>query len=307
MIIGLLSVILYNGFSVFWPKAVIEIDIDRSASNELGGRQIVAGIVTSKEFVSNDWSLNSKQAPREEWQLFLGNKDVLGVSYKYFDRNEILDIRFPEDLIVLERQEYGNAIVYPVRLTFGEGEQLAATDPFFSKTLNRLIQESDERRRKIRDIEFKKIGAFNDRLETLRLRKIQIERNEPLSESDLLELSSIERETKESEANFRTLATEARFIRDLQNQATLDYKLASGEPGTITIGEIFDYYYPNRLGIFGKIGVFTRHIADFLTTEPREANTEGGVFPAIFGTFIMTLLMTIAVTPFGVLSAIYLR
>ncbi|HSX82020.1 MAG TPA: phosphate ABC transporter permease PstA, partial [Candidatus Saccharimonadia bacterium] len=45
----------------------------------------------------------------------------------------------------------------------------------------------------------------------------------------------------------------------------------------------------------------------FLSEEPREANTEGGVFPAIFGTFVMTLLMSLAVTPFGVLAALYLR
>src|SRR5262249_7332584 len=43
------------------------------------------------------------------------------------------------------------------------------------------------------------------------------------------------------------------------------------------------------------------------TDEPRNANTEGGVFPAIFGTITMTLLMTIGVVPFGVLAALYLR
>ena len=48
-------------------------------------------------------------------------------------------------------------------------------------------------------------------------------------------------------------------------------------------------------------------IQRLLTDEPREANTEGGIFPAIFGTFVMTLLMSLAVVPFGVLAAIYLR
>ncbi|MEI6535262.1 MAG: phosphate ABC transporter permease PstA [Verrucomicrobiaceae bacterium] len=45
----------------------------------------------------------------------------------------------------------------------------------------------------------------------------------------------------------------------------------------------------------------------FLTQDPREANTEGGIFPAIFGTFVMTLMMSVLVTPFGVIAAIYLR
>lgn len=45
----------------------------------------------------------------------------------------------------------------------------------------------------------------------------------------------------------------------------------------------------------------------FIVDDPREANTEGGIFPAIFGTFIMTLLMSALVTPVGVIGATYLR
>jgi phosphate transport system permease protein len=46
---------------------------------------------------------------------------------------------------------------------------------------------------------------------------------------------------------------------------------------------------------------------DFLSDDPREANTEGGIFPAIFGTVLMVLLMSMLVTPFGVIAAVYLR
>ena len=44
-----------------------------------------------------------------------------------------------------------------------------------------------------------------------------------------------------------------------------------------------------------------------MTAEPREANTEGGIFPAIFGTVMMVMLMSVFVTPFGVVAAVYLR
>ena len=65
-------------------------------------------------------------------------------------------------------------------------------------------------------------------------------------------------------------------------------------------------YYPNQLTLSSRAGWFLRNLWVFLSSEPREANTEGGVFPAIFGTFVMTLLMSILVTPFGVLAAMYL-
>ena len=56
-----------------------------------------------------------------------------------------------------------------------------------------------------------------------------------------------------------------------------------------------------------KLGFYFDKVAEFILDDPREANTEGGVFPAIFGTVMMVILMSIMVTPFGVVAAVYLR
>jgi len=48
-----------------------------------------------------------------------------------------------------------------------------------------------------------------------------------------------------------------------------------------------------------RVGLFITRLWRFVTESPREANTDGGVWPAIFGTMLMTLLMTIFVVPFG--------
>ncbi len=45
---------------------------------------------------------------------------------------------------------------------------------------------------------------------------------------------------------------------------------------------------------------------EFLTAPPRESMTAGGIFPAIYGTFILVILMSIFVLPFGIITAIYL-
>jgi len=44
---------------------------------------------------------------------------------------------------------------------------------------------------------------------------------------------------------------------------------------------------------------------DFITKAPREGMTAGGIFPAIFGTVALVILMIIAVLPVGVMTAIY--
>ncbi len=50
---------------------------------------------------------------------------------------------------------------------------------------------------------------------------------------------------------------------------------------------------------------WTRISWEFLSGDPREGMTAGGIFPAIFGTALLVLLMTIFVVPLGVLVAIY--
>jgi phosphate transport system permease protein len=54
-------------------------------------------------------------------------------------------------------------------------------------------------------------------------------------------------------------------------------------------------------------GGASRLSLEFLTTSPDQGMTAGGIFPAIVGTAILTLLMTVAVMPVGVLTAVYLH
>ncbi len=62
------------------------------------------------------------------------------------------------------------------------------------------------------------------------------------------------------------------------------------------------------LFILGDIAIGGyRHITwEFLTTVPKEGMTEGGIFPAIIGTFLLVLIMSIAGIPVGTITAIYL-
>src|SRR5690606_4985416 len=106
---------------------------------------------------------------------------------------------------------------------------------------------------------------------------------------------------------FSVFATEASALRALQEVDKLHVRTPVGQGLSYPVGQLIEFYGPNDLGFFQKVGMFFPRFWTFLSDEPREANTEGGIFPAIFGTFVMTLIMSAAVTPFGVLAAIYLR
>jgi phosphate transport system permease protein len=61
--------------------------------------------------------------------------------------------------------------------------------------------------------------------------------------------------------------------------------------------------------IIGNIAVngFERLSPTFLTHPPEAGMTGGGVFPAIFGTAALVILMTIVVIPLGVATAVYMH
>ena len=46
---------------------------------------------------------------------------------------------------------------------------------------------------------------------------------------------------------------------------------------------------------------------EFLTAVPRQGMTQGGIFPAIYGTLLLVVLMVVALVPFGVGAAIWLH
>jgi len=84
--------------------------------------------------------------------------------------------------------------------------------------------------------------------------------------------------------------------------------LADGKTAKeLRFDQIARLYRPNDMTGWGKINLYLSKIWEFLSANPRESNTEGGIFPAIFGTVMMVMIMTVAVVPLGVLAALYLH
>jgi phosphate transport system permease protein len=82
---------------------------------------------------------------------------------------------------------------------------------------------------------------------------------------------------------------------------------ANGKEKSVSISQVMRVLRPNDLSTLEKLWMYVGNVWTVLTTEPREANTEGGIFPAIFGTVMMVIIMSFVVTPFGVIGALYLR
>ncbi|MDP1579971.1 MAG: phosphate ABC transporter permease PstA [Candidatus Didemnitutus sp.] len=312
MIVFLLGMILYNGLEVFWPKPVVRLELKAGSSAGLNSAPAFGGeIIKTQEKAVQALAADPAKAgltPQREYQLFVGNKDIYGFGYKFIDNAEIAAETRPTDIVVAERLEYGNAIFIPKEFKLADGSTVTAADAAFGPTFDRLVKEGNERRATIRKIERDQIGDINRELEEMRLQRRAIENKGPtVSLADQRKLADFVTTTAELQARYERLAAQARELRALQSANRIVYTTMDGSERTLASGDLIDYYYPNRLSFGNKAGIFAHRFWKFLVDEPREANTEGGIFPAIFGTFVMTLLMSIAVTPFGVLAAIYLR
>jgi len=301
MVVCLLVLIFAQGLAVFWPKRVAEIQLKDSSAFRLGDTSAVGGEIVKKQAKQG---LDYDAKAQEEWQLFTANRDAYGASFKYIDAADVTGVTYPKDLMVIERMEYGDAIGYPVSLTLASGQTIMADEPSFEKDLARLVAEAAQRQKQISRLEKKDIGKINSAMTSIRQRERAILRsgNERPGESEQL----AQRQAK-LEEEYQALATQAKALRERQQVDKLQIRLISGQERSIAIGDIVHYTVPNAIGLGSKIALFFYNFWYFLSEDPREANTEGGIFPAIFGTAVMTLLMSIVVMPFGVVAAIYLR
>ncbi|MFP4156464.1 MAG: phosphate ABC transporter permease PstA [Opitutales bacterium] len=311
LIVGLLAVILKNGLAMFWPAPIQQVKLVEAATAGPVDGGDFAGIITLERYKRLQ---EEGVALTREFQFFTGNKDVYGQMYHFVDTDQVVkdekgtpDFTPAEGIAQIERIEFGDAIGYPVKIELADGS--AVTDPeALRTTLQETIRANNQRLYDYTRIEKAQIGRINRRIESIRLdqRALRDEMGEAAAESSAA-MKKLEAEKETLEAEYAELAQEAKALRERRKQDALLLRLPTGEERRIGFDNITQAHFPNEMSLSAKIDFFFKQIWRFASQAPRESNTEGGIFPAIFGTFVMTLLMSIAVMPFGVVAAIYLR
>ena len=310
MIFGFLTLVAWNGFITFYPKPVEVL--------RLTDGSMVAGEPTRSEMYRlpkgelDSLEERARKAVQENkgfgrrtlyrtGNFDLYNEDFLWVSdFKVRERSE------PKTILFIERIEWGPFIGVLQSLSV-RGETLSAG----SFTLDRLEDEhrkAVERRKRVRAIERDEMGALNYELDRARLalRRIALEKGKDSSEYRAEEKRQDARAAP-LQTRYGLLQKEAESIKREDGLYSVVLRDIRGTEKTLALSQIVRFYPANDLTFFQKVKVYVSRWLEFLTAEPREANTEGGVLPAIFGTFVMTVLLAVAVAPFGIMAALYLR
>lgn len=294
MILGLLFWVAYQGGSTFWPGPVLQI--------ETHDGRVIAGEYSRSEAEP----VPPDSEPRIRRLIRTGNFDMTGTHFTWVSEANIRDEIRPPWYLVVERQAWGRFYGKP-RAFLIDGERVEEGPEGAWVKYQEYREVIDERRREIREIERVDLGEVNHQLETARLKVKSAGMEGEDSSAYQAAVGEMERVETETAERLDHLRTRIRLLRDENERYVLEMETADGAVKTVPLAEIMRAYPANQLDGWEKLGVYADRWREFLVEEPREANSEGGVFPAIFGTAIMTILMSIVVVPFGVLAALYLR
>ncbi len=288
MVVGLLGLVMVNGFAVFWAPEVPTVKLVDGTTHigQLAQRRIRPGSPASD--------------PRYERQYQVGLREVNGGSYVWVDEKKISQESIEPAVLGLERMENGPAFVVPVALVDSQGIRIPAGEGKFFPALEAEVRHAGEIREQLNDINRGQIGEVNAEMESLRIAQRRAEdRREPTQ-------AIVERLAK-LDARFAELKAAGDKVAAGISATKLEVRDASGRALTLPVASLVRAWEPNRMTFGQRVGLFFGRLREFLLDEPREANTEGGLMPAIFGTLVMTVFMSLLVTPFGVIAAIYLR
>jgi phosphate transport system permease protein len=291
MIGGLLLLIAVKSLGFFWPAEIVELKLDDGTS--------VLGQVREREAIPEGADDDSN---RERVQLQVGNRDLYGADFRWLDDIRVESRLSPADAVCLERREWGN--FYGFIKAVWAGIDLIASGPRDGwAALRDRLPAAQELADELRELETSEISDINYEMERVRLARLRAERSNAPPDA----LRSID--IQEDELRGRYEAVQRR-LDELTSAAQYDKVVMADTNGVekeVYLSQIVRAYRPNTMGVLEKTALYIAKLWEFVADEPRESNTEGGIFPAIFGTVMMVILMSIAVVPFGVLAALYLR
>ncbi|EMQ4279160.1 phosphate ABC transporter permease PstA [Vibrio alginolyticus] len=309
-VLGLLLLIGWKGLTYFWPAPLYQWNVAALTPVQgevLHENTILIGQVYERSFVPKSYLPESAAQQLEDDEDFatrlsikIANRELYPADFISVLQMQLDEPTTPKEWAVIERSSGG--YFFGKLVAFQDGDNIYTSD--IQSILNKKLDDAETLRHEIDSLVVDQLKELGWKLEQLRLEKRKHELNDTLTES-----FSKENQTKKEQIE-KALATLDLQLDGLRLQLS-DYALIAedmtGSQVSIPLEDILDYWYPNQMSLPDKVMHWGKQVWKFLSEDPRESNSEGGVFPAIFGTVFLVLIMSIIVMPLGVIAAIYLH
>jgi phosphate transport system permease protein len=308
MVVGLIALIAFRGLGHFWPSEVVEM----AYTDENGQEQRLLGEIVQSETMTAAVMREAGYLIPEDRSIVVrhllkqGNRDLFGNDFAWYLEDSMGEWRVPDDAVVLERREWGDFYGY-IREVRENGIPVATGDNALQALKDR-VAISASLMSEVGRIDRYEIGAINRQMERVRLDRRRVDMNEGLTaEEKQARMDELDETQRQLEADYEALREVRNAKRQQAAAGSALFEIMDGRMVEVNFDNVVRATAPNTMSVSEKMTEYVSRVWSFLSGYPREANTEGGIFPAIFGTVVMVIIMSIFVTPFGVLAAIYLR
>jgi phosphate transport system permease protein len=304
LVVGLLLMIAFRGLGHFWPADIVEYTYKERQAEEKSiiGEEVSTSLLAAAQAKAAGHELLDNGEYLVQYLIKTGNRDILGSDFLWIQAQYIVNQGTPDDLISVERREWGN--FYGRLVAVKENGQLLAQGEAAWPIAEAKLAAALKLFAQIDELQDKDVGAINYSLERLRLKQRALELKKQWNDSYAQEFAEQKRNYEQS---YKTLQEQITSLNKELKLYSLVVADANHKEITIPLARVVKLTRPNQMNVFSKSLEYVSNFIAFVSEDPREANTEGGIFPAIFGTVLMVLLMAILVTPLGVIAAVYLR
>ncbi|MDF2155597.1 phosphate ABC transporter permease PstA [Vibrio sp. CAU 1672] len=309
-VLGLLLLIGWKGLTYFWPAPLYQWNVSELTPVQgevLDKNTILVGQVYERSFVPRSYlppQSAGKLADDEEFatrlSIKIANRELYPSDFISVLQMQLDEPTKPTDWAVIERSSGG--YFFGKFIAFRDGETLYQDD--IQSVLQKKLSDADTLRDEIQLLVSEQLQSLGWQLEQLRLDKRKRELNGALTGAYLADYAARQAQI---ESQLAMLELQLDGLRLQLSDYALLVEDMTGQQVAILLEDILDYWYPNQMSTLDKVLHWGKQVWKFLSEQPRESNSEGGVFPAIFGTVFLVLIMSIIVMPLGVVAAIYLH
>lgn len=300
-VLGLLLLIGWKGLSYFWPAPLYEWKT--TSGSTMVGQLYARESVPVNHLVEMKKHLPSsviEEGLVDRLSIKVANRDVFPADFISVLDVDIASRRQPSGWAVVERTRSGDFFAKPVAyVSAGVSE---SSD--ISERIELGLDKAKQLREAIERVIAKEIRIISGLSEKLRLEHRRRELNHRLNAAYQ---TQYEQRQAQFKAQLQTAEAKLDGLRSQLNHDALVVEDMTGKRHVIPLSDILDVWYPNDMHLLAKVAQWGKQMWKFLADDPRESNSEGGVFPAIFGTVLLVIIMSIIVMPLGVLAAVYLH
>jgi len=304
-VLGLLSLIAWRGLTYFWPATIyqFELRLPNGVVEQVIGEIYEIDSIPAQRLRDNGTHVAADVEEVESLLVKTGNREFVELDFRWLLAPTIVTKQAHQDLAMLERDKNGNFYGYIEGLSVNN-ELQKGNSTSLKAPLLAAISRVNDLKDQAAELQSSAISSINYQLEKLRLKQRRFEIDNELTDAVLADLDA----QRLALNNQYFVHEKALFtIRDQMVRDFVIVRDMRGEQVTLNLSSLLSLHLPNQMSWLEKVSHWFGAMASFVVDDPREANTEGGVFPAIFGTIFMVMLMAVIVTPFGVVAAIYLH